>query len=746
MRTSSRLYLSALLVAALVLPITAAVAVAPTAPTNVSVVNASVANTIPSAAAATVLWTKSVSTVIAYIVTATASGKPTQSTTLTGFSPSAVNLQAVVENLTGGTSYDFSVIAQGADGSYSTPTTAFRFIAQSVPSAPTAVSATPYPGEVVLTWVPPSNDGGPTILGYEITALGVPTETASPDKTTWTVKSLSAGAPITFHISAINAIGKSATADYLAVTLPKTPGAPTSIVATALGSTLTVTWAAPADSGGTAITEYRVYVLDGTGADIPALSPQPPPTGTKVDIKLVPDGTYTVKVAAKNAAGEGPRSAASAQVPIQATVGLTPNTPALSSSAITQVSIGSTTTITATAPSGGVVNITAVGTPAGACTYASPVLSAFEVGTCEIIGEVASASGFDTGLVRQTINVIKADQTITFAVIGNQSGDGSMPLTASSTSGLNVAIQAVGSCAIVGSTLYFAAPGNCTVTASQAGDAHFNAAISAVRAFSISEIPTRVIAPAEVPITLKVVDPRDTSKIIPVNACAELFHLNGATLTLTSAGCINASGLINLSALEGDFKINVFLAANRGGLISHTGKVTSGVLSITGLTPVAGSGIYVVTVLASAITSSPSPTPSASATPTPSASPTPKPTTSASPTPSASPSPSAAVKALVIVVSGSASTIKKTLTSASTTISQKLSKTLRFSIPSIKKGTSVAITLVDPTKRKVALPSVRAAKTGTFLTSALKFVRVGNYAITISAGKLKRSVLVKVTP
>jgi hypothetical protein len=92
--------------------------------------------------------------------------------------------------------------------------------------------------------------------------------------------------------------------------------------------------------------------------------------------------------------------------------------------------------------------------------------------------------------VVQTVPARKADQTITFTLTapsGSTFGDPDFPIAAFTSSGLDVAFSSSGACTVNGTTLHIAGAGTCTVTASQPGDANFNAAAPVSRSFAIAK-------------------------------------------------------------------------------------------------------------------------------------------------------------------------------------------------------------------------------------------------------------------
>jgi RHS repeat-associated protein len=87
-----------------------------------------------------------------------------------------------------------------------------------------------------------------------------------------------------------------------------TPSAPTAITGAPADGQVTVFWAIPDSEGGSPITDYKIYVSDGSVVDVGSAA-----TGAVVG--GLTDGTaYTFTVAAINAVGQGPRSAPSTPV------------------------------------------------------------------------------------------------------------------------------------------------------------------------------------------------------------------------------------------------------------------------------------------------------------------------------------------------------------------------------------------------------------------------------------------------
>jgi hypothetical protein len=188
----------------------------------------------------------------------------------------------------------------------------------SVPSAPTAVTATAGNGQATVSWTAPSDNGGSTITKYTVTpyigsnAQTPVTVTGNPPNTSTTVTGLTNGSTYTFKVSATNGNGTGPdSSPSNSVTPNGLPGSPTGVTATAGNGQATVSWIAPANNGGSTITKYTVTPYIGSNAQTPVtVTGNPPNTSTTVT-GLTNGTTYTFKVSATNGNGTGPDSSAS---------------------------------------------------------------------------------------------------------------------------------------------------------------------------------------------------------------------------------------------------------------------------------------------------------------------------------------------------------------------------------------------------------------------------------------------------
>jgi hypothetical protein len=147
-----------------------------------------------------------------YTVTPYLSGVAQAATTVTG-TPLATSVNV---DLTPGQTYTFTVQASNVNGNgpASDPSPPATAGAQSVPSAPTGVSAMAASGQARVSWNVPSDDGGTPITSYTVTPyIGTnaqpPVQVSGASTTSTTVTGLTTNTPYTFAVTATNAIGTS---------------------------------------------------------------------------------------------------------------------------------------------------------------------------------------------------------------------------------------------------------------------------------------------------------------------------------------------------------------------------------------------------------------------------------------------------------------------------------------------------------------------------------------------------------
>ena len=252
---------------------------------------------------ATVGWTPPVNNggdpVIGYVITPSVGSPITVGNVTT----------AQLAGLTNGTAYTFQVAATTAAGT-GLQSAASNSVTPNptVPDVPTIVTATAGNASVALVWAAPVDDGGSAVTGYVITpSSGLPVTVGNV--TSYTVTGLTNGIGYAFIVAAINTVGTGGnSAPSSSVTPnPTAPAAPTLVIGNAGNSTVAVTWTAPADDGGSAVTGYVITPSSG-----------PPVTVGNVTSHTfagLTNGTgYTYMVAAINIVGTGAQSVPSTLV------------------------------------------------------------------------------------------------------------------------------------------------------------------------------------------------------------------------------------------------------------------------------------------------------------------------------------------------------------------------------------------------------------------------------------------------
>ena len=186
--------------------------------------------------------------------------------------------------ITTGTVYVYRVYAITAFGTGTSPTSeavvkSTATSALAAPGAPTALSASAVsPTQINLSWSAPTNNGGASITGYKIesksgtgsfTSLVANTGTTS---TTYSHTGLATGTAYTYRVYAINSVGTSVASSEIQATpssssAPGLPGVPTQLTTNVIsGTQINLSWSAPANNGGSAITGYKIESKSGTGS------------------------------------------------------------------------------------------------------------------------------------------------------------------------------------------------------------------------------------------------------------------------------------------------------------------------------------------------------------------------------------------------------------------------------------------------------------------------------------------------
>ncbi len=188
-----------------------------------------------------------------------------------------------------------------------------------VPSDPTSLTATASGRTlIVLSWTAPSNNGGSAVSGYKIewSADGTSNWAELEDDTkstatTFIDRGLSAGSTRHYRVSAINTTNTgtasiTASATTVDGSTNTIPSDPTGLNASANGpTTIVLSWTAPANTGGTAITGYHIeWSSDGTAGWADVMDDTESTSTTYSDTGLLGGATRHYRVYAINAQGE----------------------------------------------------------------------------------------------------------------------------------------------------------------------------------------------------------------------------------------------------------------------------------------------------------------------------------------------------------------------------------------------------------------------------------------------------------
>ena len=241
-------------------------------------------------------------------------------------------LQYTVSSLTNGVRYDLQIRAVNiaGDGQWSVTISAAP---QTIPAAPTIASLTPGDETLTIAWSPPTDTGGSTIQGYDARYI----RSDAPDKSDddWTerdgiwisgalqypLSGLTNGVRYDLQLRAVTGAGNGPWSATASATPQTAPDAPTINLINVGDGALAVSWSAPSDTGGSAITSYDARYIR---SDAPDKSDD---RWTERDgiwisgvlrytVDSLTNGVgYDLQVRAVNAAGAGPWSAAASATP-----------------------------------------------------------------------------------------------------------------------------------------------------------------------------------------------------------------------------------------------------------------------------------------------------------------------------------------------------------------------------------------------------------------------------------------------
>jgi subtilase family serine protease len=263
-------------------------------------------------------------------------------------------------------------------------------------------------------------------------------------------------------------------------------------------------------------------------------------------------------------------------------------------------STGTAITLTANGPgpiaSGGSAN-----TASGLASFGSVVLNTAGSYT------LTAASGALTAATSGTFTIGMASQTITFPnpPVQTYSPSGTFALGATASSGLTVSYgsNTPGVCTVSGSTATIVTAGNCSITASQAGDGNYNAATPVTDSITINMASQSITFNTTAPTGEAVGGPTYTPAATASSGLAVAFSIDA---TSTAGACAISAGVVSFTGVG-----NCIINANQAGDTNYNAAtqvqqsvavgIASQAIAFTSTAPsgATAGGTYIVTATAS---------------------------------------------------------------------------------------------------------------------------------------------------
>jgi fibronectin type 3 domain-containing protein len=206
----------------------------------------------------------------------------------------------------GGVTYFYRVTASNSrlEGS---PTETLTAVPCGVPSEPLNVSAECGDGAITLKWSPPANEGGMTLMGYNIYMGPAADELEFHVYAGYThsleVPDLENGLEYFFAVAAVNQVGEGPRSSPVSGTCVGVPDVPGDLAVVLEGGNVVITWTAPETDGGCALTGYHLH--RGVTPDTLSLYKELGVLTTYTDLEVEAGTTYYYAIQAVNDVGEG---------------------------------------------------------------------------------------------------------------------------------------------------------------------------------------------------------------------------------------------------------------------------------------------------------------------------------------------------------------------------------------------------------------------------------------------------------
>ncbi|HME52483.1 MAG TPA: fibronectin type III domain-containing protein [Candidatus Lokiarchaeia archaeon] len=218
--------------------------------------------------------------------------------------------------LTNGLAYYYRVAAKNSRG-IGANSTEKHVTPATTPGVPQSFTAMAGNGQVVLTWTAPASNGGAAITNYNIyqgtISNGETLLATIGNVLTYPNAGLTNGQVYYFKIAAVNVMGAGVNATESSATPATVPDAPQKLAATTSTNQVVLTWQAPENNGGSAITNYNIYRATTSGGEVLIITVGNVLTWT--DSNVTGGQLYYYRVSAVNVAGEGMQSSESSATP-----------------------------------------------------------------------------------------------------------------------------------------------------------------------------------------------------------------------------------------------------------------------------------------------------------------------------------------------------------------------------------------------------------------------------------------------
>jgi len=242
-------------------------------------------------------------------------GAGSESTTAIGTSTTTTYTDATV---VAGKTYYYVVKAINSVG-VSPVSNEVSYVISSVPSAPTNLAATQSSGKVALTWTAPASSGSGAITNYLVyrgtsSTLTDQVAIVSVTTTSFADTAITAGTTYYYTVRAVNSAGTSTASGAITVLVIGLPGSPSGVSARGSNGAILLSWSAPSNNGGSAISGYKIYQSTVSGAETLLVTIG---TGTSYTNTGLTNGkTYYYRISAVNAMGEGARCSEVSAIPV----------------------------------------------------------------------------------------------------------------------------------------------------------------------------------------------------------------------------------------------------------------------------------------------------------------------------------------------------------------------------------------------------------------------------------------------